>query len=153
MSVDRALYETAQAYKSAQQAGYNCYALTADTTSGTASQYLWGPSFMEYLAQGREVSFDGIYRDVIYLLDAGSTVIDIIGQGESFEKDGSLMEEAYDFRFISSAEELKLTVGGEEYATVALGPNEYAFGQPNQDRKSTRLNSSHRSQSRMPSSA
>ena len=78
MSVDRALYETAQAYKSAQQAGYNCYALTADTTSGTASQYLWGPSFMEYLAQGREVSFDGIYRDVIYLLDAGSTVIDII---------------------------------------------------------------------------
>ena len=128
MSVDRALYETAQAYKSAQQAGYNCYALTADTTSGTASQYLWGPSFMEYLAQGREVSFDGIYRDVIYLLDAGSTVIDIIGQGESFEKDGSLMEEAYDFRFISSAEELKLTVGGEEYATVALGPNEYAFG-------------------------
>ena len=133
MSVDRALYETAQAYKSAQQAGYNCYALTADTTSGTASQYLWGPSFMEYLAQGREVSFDGIYRDVIYLLDAGSTVIDIIGQGESFEKDGSLMEEAYDFRFISSAEELKLTVGGEEYATVALGPNEYAFGQPNQE--------------------
>ena len=88
---------------------------------------------MEYLAQGREVSFDGIYRDVIYLLDAGSTVIDIIGQGESFEKDGSLMEEAYDFRFISSAEELKLTVGGEEYATVALGPNEYAFGQPNQE--------------------
>ena len=133
MTVDRALYETAKVYKSAQEAGYSCYALTADTTSGTPSQYLWGPSFMEHLAQGRSVSFDGIYRDVIYLLDAGSTVIDIIGQGESFEKDGSLVEKAYDFRFISSAEELKLTVGGEEYATVELGQDQYAFGQPDEE--------------------
>lgn len=133
MTVDRALYETAKVYKSAQEAGYSCYALTADTTSGNVSQYLWGPSFIEYLAQGRRVSFDSIYKDVIYLLDAGSTVIDIIGQGDSFEKDGSLVEKAYDFRFISSAEELKLTVGGEEYATVALGQNQYAFGQPNEE--------------------
>ena len=43
------------------------------------------------------------------------------------------MEKAYDFRFISSAEELKLTVGGEEYATVELGQNQYAFGQPDKD--------------------
>lgn len=85
------------------------------------------------MQQGRSVSFDGIYRDVIYLLDAGSTVIDIIGQGESFEKDGSLVEKAYDFRFISSAEELKLTVGGEEYATVELGQDQYAFGQPDEE--------------------
>ena len=41
------------------------------------------------------------------------------------------------------------TLDGKKYPVVIVGRKEYML----EDRKSTRLNSSHRSQSRMPSSA
>lgn len=81
MTVAKALYNTAMAYKSAQDAGYTCYAITASASAAASEQYSWGPSFMNYLAQGEKVSFDGIYNEAIYLLDVGSRVIDVIGSG------------------------------------------------------------------------
>lgn len=128
MTVDKALYYTAQAYQSTKDAGYKCYSLAADIAGSAGSGYPWGPSYMEYLAGGETVSFDKIYNDVIYLLDAGSTVIDIIGKDSSQEKDGSLLNKPYDFKFVNSADRLALTVGGVSYDVTELGSGKYAFG-------------------------
>lgn len=128
MTVDKALYYTAQVYKSAKDAGYKCYSLTADIAGSAGGEYPWGPSYMEYLAGGETVSFDKIYNDVIYLLDAGSTVIDIIGQGSSHEKDGGPLNKPYDFKFVNSAGQLALTVGGVPYNVTELDSCKYAFG-------------------------
>lgn len=112
-SVGRALYYTHQTYAAAREAGYNCYAMTADTSSG--SQYLWGPSFMNFLAGNREVSFSYIQNDILYLLDADSTVVDVIGYGT--DNHGN----SYDFKFVPEAEKITLTVGDQTYETVKVG--------------------------------
>lgn len=115
MSVDKALYLTAQEYHKAQATGYNCYAMRATDVKG--SQYLWGPSFMEYLAGGTEVSFDNIKNDIYYLIDSGSSVVDEIGHTN-----------VYDFDFINDISRLKLTVGDEVKDAVKLSDTEYGFG-------------------------
>ncbi|MGN0628865.1 MAG: vWA domain-containing protein [Oscillospiraceae bacterium] len=113
-SVGRALYYTHQTYAAAREAGYNCYAMTADTSSG--SQYLWGPAFMNFLAGNREVKFSDIQNDILYLLGAGSTVEDVIGKAT--DNHGN----PYDFKFVPEAGKISLTVGGKTYATVKADP-------------------------------
>lgn len=105
-SIDKALYLTAQVYKECLDTGYRCYALTADQNKGTG--YLWGPSFMSYLADIRkkdiiiekeiedgngnvigsteevvkedgEIDFSYIGDDILYMLGSGSGLIDYIG--------------------------------------------------------------------------
>lgn len=68
-SVDRGLYYAYQAYRAAAQR-YRCYAVAAGT--GKVNTYPFGPSFMEYLAGGEEVSFDTIRNEIVYLLGAGT---------------------------------------------------------------------------------
>lgn len=104
--IDKALYLTAQVYKECLDAGYRCYALTATQNKGT--DYLWGPSFMSYLAdiskkdiiiekeiedgngnvigsteevvkENREIDFSYIGDDILYMLGSGSGLIDYIG--------------------------------------------------------------------------
>lgn len=107
-SIDKALYLTAQVYKQCQDAGYNCYSLVADQNKGT--QYTWGPSFMEYLADGKELDFTKIEAKILYMLGAGSTVVDVIGD---------------DFDLIDGS--FQLTVGDTQYTAVRDG-NIYLFG-------------------------
>lgn len=102
MSVDKALYETYQTYQEIASK-YNCYAVSA----GTETNYAWGPDFMDYLAGGNSVSFDDIQKDIYYLLDAGSSVVDVIGYGQDDKGN------AYDFDFIDDIDRLTLTVKGE----------------------------------------
>ena len=78
--VDRALYYTYQTYTAAKNEGYNCYAVVNQSTS----EYLWGPAFMNYLADGKTVNFDKIQNDILYAVSAGSTVIDTIGEKFTF---------------------------------------------------------------------
>lgn len=99
-SIDKALYLTYQTYQDAQQAGYHCYSVVAYTKSNKA--HPWGPSFMQYLADGKTVSFDAIKNDILYLVGAGSTVKDTIGY----------VENDYDFE-LKSVDSFQLTVGGE----------------------------------------
>lgn len=106
-SIDKALYLTNEVYQAAKDEGYHCYAMTAGATSG--SQYLWGPSFMNYLAGGEEVSFGNIKNDIQYLLDAGSFVVDEIG----YDAD-------YNFDFVNEIEALTLTVGGDVLEAVDI---------------------------------
>lgn len=111
-SVDKALYLTNEAYQSAKTAGYHCYAMEAEGTAG--KNFLWGPSFMNYLAGGKEVSFGDIHNDIYYLLSEGSTVEDVIGYGT--DNRGN----AYNFDFVNDMSKLTLKVGTETLEATDL---------------------------------
>lgn len=111
-SVDKALYLTNETYQSAKTAGYHCYAMTATQNKGL--QYLWGPSFMNYLAGDKEVSFEDIHNDIYYLLSEGSTVEDVIGYGT--DNRGN----AYNFDFVNDISKLTLKVGTETLEATDL---------------------------------
>ena len=98
-SIDKALYLTYQVYQEAQAAGYNCYAVV----NGRPTDYLWGPDFMRYLANGQTVDFGKIQNDILYAVSAGSTVEDQMGDA---------------FDFVPGS--LKLTVGGKELKSKAV---------------------------------
>ena len=87
-----------------QNNGYHCYSVLAQTN---ITNYPWGPAFMNYLAGGKTVSFAEIQNDIYYLLDAGSQVVDVIGEG--IDNVGN----EYDFKFIDEADKLTLKVGNE----------------------------------------
>ena len=105
-SIDKALYLTYQVYQEAKTKGYNCYAVA----NGKTNDYLWGPAFMRYLANGETVNFNKIQNDILYAVSAGSTVEDQMGDA---------------FDFVPGS--LKLTVGGTELKSKANGNMTY-FG-------------------------
>ncbi|MGM9556493.1 MAG: S-layer homology domain-containing protein [Oscillospiraceae bacterium] len=110
-SVDRALYYTYQTYAAAQAKGYNCYAVV-NNEKEKPSEYPWGPAFMRYLAGGEKVDFSKIQNDILYAVDAGSYVVDVIG--DDFTLDVST---------------LKLKVGNDELTgTFDESTNAWSFG-------------------------
>ena len=111
-AVDKALYLTNEAYQSAKTAGYHCYAMEAEGTAG--KDFPWGPSFINYLAGGKEVSFKDIHNDIYYLLSEGSTVEDVIGYGT--DNRGN----AYNFDFVNDMSKLTLKVGTETLEATDL---------------------------------
>lgn len=116
-TVDVALYKTAKLYHELGEK-YHCYAVLGDTG---VTNYPWGPDFMTYLADGKKVSFDDIQKDIYYLLDAGSQVVDIIGQGEDNKGNN------YNFDVVN-LENMTITVGGVELKKEKISDNEYGFG-------------------------
>ena len=104
MSIDKALYLTNEVYQSAKNAGYHCYAMQATSNA----DHPWASSFMDYLANGQEVSFEDIQNDIFYLLDEGSSVVDVIGYG--IDNAGN----EYNFDFVDNLDNLNITVGGNE---------------------------------------
>ena len=84
-SVDKALYLTYKLYQEIKAEGYNCYASLAESNT----QFAWGPSFMDMLAGGETLSFDTIENKILYAVDAGSYVVDVIGDDFTLDQ-GSL---------------------------------------------------------------
>lgn len=115
MSIDKALYLTNQVYQEMQAAGYNCYAMTASSNA----DHPWATSFMNYLANGKNVSFDNIQNDIYYLLDEGSSVEDYMGYVAG--------DDGYNFDFVNDASALSMKVGKQTYAAASLGDNQYGF--------------------------
>ena len=116
-TVDVALYKTAKLYHELSEK-YHCYAVLGDTG---VTNYPWGPDFMTYLADGKKVSFDDIQKDIYYLLDAGSQVVDIIGQGKD--------NQGKDYNFnVVNLENMTITVGRVELKKEKISDNEYGFG-------------------------
>lgn len=111
-TVDVALYKTAKLYHELGEK-YHCYAVLGDTG---VTNYPWGPDFMTYLADGKEVSFADIQKDIYYLLDAGSQVVDIIGQDNDYNFD------------VVNLENMTITVGGVEQEKTEISDNKYGFG-------------------------
>ena len=122
-SIDKALYLTYETYQEIQEAGYQCYAVTASSNAS----YPWATSFMGYLSKGQTVSFEDIQKDIYYLVDAGSYVVDVIGSGT--DNKGN----AYNFDFVNQAGKLTLKVGEKTYSAVSIPAQDdatasYSFG-------------------------
>lgn len=113
MAIDKALYRTYEAYSQAASK-YHCYAMLASTNA----DHPWATSFMNYLAGGKSVKFEQIQNDIYYLLDAGSTVVDVIGHTDD-----------YNFDFVNDAANLTMTVGGETLKTTKIDETSYGFGE------------------------
>lgn len=118
-TVDIALYKSYNAYKALQKK-YNTYAVCSGVEKDM-TDFPFGPSFMTYLADGKNVTFDGIQNDILYTVSAGSRVEDYMGY----------VEGDYNFDFINDASKLSITVGtGENKETLeaaVIGENHYGF--------------------------
>lgn len=115
-TVDVALYKSYQAYQSITSKYPHTYAVMTGVEKEMKC-YPFGPSFINYLAGDNSVSFETIQKEIYYLLDAGSYVVDEIGKTDD-----------YDFDFINDISKLKLTVGGEELDVTQISDNKYGFG-------------------------
>ena len=119
LCLDRAIYEADKVYSDLKDAKYHCYAVFADTPEVTTNEL--GKAFVEYLNDGSVLDFDTIQKDIYYLLDAGSQVVDIIGQGKD--------NQGKDYNFnVVNLENMTITVGGVELKKEKISDNEYGFG-------------------------
>lgn len=119
INAEEAMYQSAEAFQAIVDSGVKCYTyypydLDVFTT------------FMKYLGslgEGCGTDFDWIANNIIYLLDKGSVVKDVIGLG--VDDQGN----EYNFDFVNNAKKLKLKVGDKSYACTKIGENHYAFGE------------------------
>ena len=87
------------------------------------SNYPWATSFMNYLSNGQEVSFNDIQNDIYYLLDQGTYVEDYMGKGkDNYGND-------YDFDFITDTKQFYMMVGSHKYVPELIEENHYGFNQ------------------------
>ena len=127
-SVDIALYKCNELYQELASK-YHCYTVMRSAPSDKnpeeteSDTYPYGPSFMNYISDGVVPDFSVIEKEIIYLLDAGSSVIDVIGgddNGEQYD---------YDFDFVNDLSKITLTVNGVEKVGVKIDENHYGFGE------------------------
>ena len=127
INVDISLYSSYNLYQEMLAEGYHCYSVFGREDKGVP--YAFGPSFMEYmggdtyLGESGTTAFETIENDIFYLLDAGSSVIDVIGgddNGEQYD---------YDFDFVNDLSKITLTVNGVEKVGVKIDENHYGFGE------------------------
>lgn len=114
LCLDRAIYEADKVYSELEAANYHCYAVFADDSTTNKL----GKAFVEYLNDGSVLDFDTIQKDIYYLLDAGSQVVDIIGQGKD--------NKGNDYNFdVVNLENMTITVGGAELNKVKIQSDEF----------------------------
>ncbi|MBE5075680.1 S-layer homology domain-containing protein [Anaerotignum lactatifermentans] len=114
LCLDRAIYEADKVYSELEAANYHCYAVFADDS--TTNEL--GKAFVEYLNDGSVLDFDMIQNDIYYLLDAGSQVVDIIGQGKD--------NKGNDYNFdVVNLENMTITVGGAELNKEMIQSDEF----------------------------
>lgn len=114
LCLDRAIYEADKVYSELEAANYHCYAVFADDS--TTNEL--GKAFVEYLNDGSVLDFDMIQNDIYYLLDAGSQVVDIIGQGKD--------NKGNDYNFdVANLDNMTITVGGVKLNKVKIQSDEF----------------------------
>jgi hypothetical protein len=122
LSVDRAVYEAYNEYTKLTNAGIHCYAVNVGNSD-------FGNAFMAALNQisgSTKADFSMIRNEILYLLDAGSTVDDYLG----------FVNGDYNFDLISP-ETMTLTVDNtnsgtsETYTAEVIGNNHYGFVKQN----------------------
>lgn len=114
LCLDRAIYEADKVYSELEAANYHCYAVFADDS--TTNEL--GKAFVEYLNDGSVLDFDTIQKDIYYLLDAGSQVVDIVGQGKD--------NKGNDYNFdVANLDNMTITVGGVELNKVKIQSDEF----------------------------
>ena len=111
---EKGIYAAAHTYADAAQK-YNCI-----TLYWTSSDYPVAKEFMEWTSNlgpvyciDNKTELKGIFqevqKDIFYLLDKGSQVVDVIGHTDD-----------YNFDFVNDAENLILTVGGKKLTVTNL---------------------------------
>lgn len=120
LCLDRAIYEADKVYSELKEANYHCYAVFAGTPEATNNEL--GKAFVEHLNEhlnGDDVlDFGAIKNDIYYLLDAGSQVVDIIGQGKD--------NKGNDYNFdVVNLENMTITVGGAELNKEMIQSDEF----------------------------
>lgn len=114
LCLDRAIYEADKVYSELEAANYHCYAVFADDSTTNKL----GKAFVEYLNDGSVLDFDMIQKDIYYLLDAGSQVVDIIGQGKD--------NKGNDYNFdVANLDNMTITVGGVKLNKVKIQSEEF----------------------------
>ena len=114
LCLDRAIYEADKVYSELEAANYHCYAVFADDSTTNKL----GKAFVEYLNDGSVLDFNMIQNDIYYLLDAGSQVVDIIGQGKD--------DKGNDYNFdVANLDNMTITVGGVELNKVKIQSEEF----------------------------
>lgn len=114
LCLDRAIYEADKVYSELEAANYHCYAVFADDSTTNKL----GKAFVEYLNDGSVLDFDMIQNDIYYLLDAGSQVVDIVGQGKD--------NKGNDYNFdVANLDNMTITVGGVELNKVKIQSDEF----------------------------
>lgn len=114
LCLDRAIYEADKVYSELEAANYHCYAVFADNSAANTL----GKAFVDYLNDGAVLDFDAIQNDIYYLLDAGSQVVDIIGQGKD--------NKGNDYNFdVVNLENMTITVGDAELNKEMIQSDEF----------------------------
>ncbi len=120
INVEESLYQSASAYQEIVESGVKCYAYYPYSDGEVFT------SFMKYLGslgEGNENDFDWVTKDIVYLMDKGSTVTDVIGLGTDDQGN------EYNFDFVNDASKLSLKVGDVSYACTKIEDNHYGFGE------------------------
>lgn len=105
-SVDIALYKSYKVFQSIKATYSHTYVVMAGVEDEIAV-FPFGPSFMSFLAGGRTVDFDEIEKEIYYLLDKGSSVVDYMGYTEE-----------YNFDFVDAESNITLKVGNTKYKVI-----------------------------------
>lgn len=110
---DMAFYYADQTWQEMKEDGYHLFSIATEDGSAGAGNADDSHCFMNYLNEGKSLTFSEIQNEVIYAVSAGSTVTDIIGSKFSFEGIKSL------------------TVGKQELTATKSGENTWYFGNDN----------------------
>ncbi|WP_276829205.1 vWA domain-containing protein [Galactobacillus timonensis] len=120
---DIALLQAANVYHTLA-AKYHCYSIAVQSLNQPDGGH---SAFMEYLNGNAVATFDGIKNEILYLLDAGSTVVGSIGYVEN------------DYNFdLAAPEKMTITVDDTEnggtvtYPAKKISENQFGFGENGQ---------------------
>ena len=81
---DMAYYYADQTWQEMKEGGYHLFSIATKDGSAGAGNADDSHSFMNYLNEGKSLTFSEIQNEVIYAVSAGSTVIDTIGEKFTF---------------------------------------------------------------------
>ena len=81
---DMAFYYADQTWQEMKEGGYHLFSIAVKDDSAGAGNADDSRSFMNYLNEGKSLTFSDIQNEVIYAVSAGSTVIDTIGEKFTF---------------------------------------------------------------------
>lgn len=105
INVELSFMQSAKFYHELEEAGINTYFIQSDVAGEGDKKYEVIDSFVKYMQKNKTVDFNVIKKDIEYLVDAGSKVVDYIGKGK--DNFGSF----YDFDVVDGT--FTLSINGE----------------------------------------
>ena len=108
---DMAYYYANQTWQEIKEAGYNAYSIATQDCSAGAGNWDDSRYFMNYLNGGNSLNFSAIEKKIIYAVDAGSYVEDVIGE-----------------KFTLDVGSLSVSINGKPLNKASISENSWMFG-------------------------